>query len=275
MIRPFILSASFGGLALADPAYAASVLPLAEAAGVDLLVLGTPASLPFDPQVLAAWAAPRLSRMGVVPVVSARITHPFHAARSLSAIDYLSDGLLGWCPVGEGESPAQVADLVRATRALWDGWDADCLIIDKASGRYLDSSKVRASHYQGTHYKVRGPVNAMRPKQGHPLLVCDADALFAQPGIDVVIAREGQAVPLSARRLLRAEADAKPAIVAARFAAGEIDGLHIDLTDPHAQLPWVGERFASLTQGRPASGTLRQRLGLPLTLAASKIEENA
>jgi alkanesulfonate monooxygenase SsuD/methylene tetrahydromethanopterin reductase-like flavin-dependent oxidoreductase (luciferase family) len=219
------LSASFGGLALADPAYAASVLPLAEAAGVDLLVLGTPASLPFDPQVLAAWAAPRLSRMGVVPVVSARITHPFHAARSLSAIDYLSDGLLGWCPVGEGESPAQVADLVRATRALWDGWDADCLIMDKASGRYLDSSKVRASHYQGTHYKVRGPVNAMRPKQGHPLLMCD--------------------------------------------------GLHIDLTDPHAQLPWVGERFASLTQGRPASGTLRQRLGLPLTLAASKIEENA
>jgi alkanesulfonate monooxygenase SsuD/methylene tetrahydromethanopterin reductase-like flavin-dependent oxidoreductase (luciferase family) len=273
MTHPFILSASIGDAALADPAYAAQVLPMAEAAGIDLLLLGQHDSLPFDAQVIAAWAAPRLSRMGVVPLVTTRLVHPFHAARSLSALDWLTDGRLGWCPVAQGGAAEQLADLVRAARSLWDGWDKDCLIIDKASGRYLDTTKVRASHYVGTHYKVRGPVNAMRPKQGHPVLVCDAASPFAVAGVDVVIAREGQGGPVAARRLLRVDADAEAAVLAARFAAGEIDGVHIDLATPRTQLPQIGERFAALTTGRPASGTLRERLALPL--ATVKVEENA
>ena len=64
-------------------------------------------------------------------------------------------------------------DMVAAARSLWDGWGADTLIIDKASGRYLDSSKVRASNYAGPFFHVAGPLNAMRPPQGHPLLVVD------------------------------------------------------------------------------------------------------
>lgn len=266
MTRSFILSAGTGDPALADPAMAGEILTAAEAAGVDLLLLGRHDSLLFDPQVIAAWAAPRVSRVGLVPLVSSRIAHPFHVARALSAVDYLSDGLLGWAPVAQGGSAAQLADMVRATRALWDGWDDDCLIIDKASGRYLDTTKVRASNYVGTHYAVRGPVNAMRPKQGHPLLVCDAASPFAVPGIDVVIAAEGQAFPAAARRLLRVDAGADMAALTARFAAGEIDGLHIELTHPAAELARIGKALAPLTQGRPAAGTLRERLGLPLSL---------
>lgn len=272
MTRSFILSTSIGDPALADPAYAAQILPLAEAAGVDLLMLGRHDSLPYDPQVIAAWAAPRVSRLGLVPVVSSRIAHPFHVARSLSAIDYLSGGLLGWCPVAEGRSAAELADLVRATRALWDGWDADCLIIDKASGRYLDTSKVRPSNYVGTHYKVRGPVNAMRPKQGHPLLVCDAQSPFAVPGVDVVIAAEGQASPAAARRLLRVSGMVDGAALAQRFAAGELDGVHIDLAHPLAELAALGEALAGLTRGRPAAGTLRERLGLSLAKTTAEEE---
>lgn len=272
MTRSFLFSASIGDPALADPAYAAQILPMAEAAGVDLLMLGRHDSLPYDPQVIAAWAAPRLSRMGVVPVVSSRIAHPFHVARSLSAIDYLSGGLLGWCPVAQGGSAAQLADLVRATRALWDGWDEDCLIIDKESGRYLDTTRIRPSNYVGTHYKVRGPVNAMRPKQGHPLLICDAASPFAVPGVDVVIAAEGQAFPAAARRLLRLEGEPDVASLTARFEAGEMDGVHIDLANPRAQLPALGEAFAALTRGRPAGGTLRERLGLPLAKSIAQEE---
>jgi alkanesulfonate monooxygenase SsuD/methylene tetrahydromethanopterin reductase-like flavin-dependent oxidoreductase (luciferase family) len=262
MTQPFILSVGIGEAAMADPAYAAQVLPLAEAAGVDLLMVGQPDSLPFDAQVIAAWAAPRLSRMAVVPLVSTRLARPFHVARSLSALDWLSEGRLGWCPVAQGGSAEQLADLVRATRALWDGWDADCLIIDKASGRYLDTTKIRASHYVGTHYKVRGPVNAMRPKQGHPVLVCDAASPFAVAGVDVVIAGEGQGGPVAARRLLRVGTDGDVAAIAARLAKGEIDGVHIEVSDACAQLPHIGARFAALTAARPASGTLRERLGL-------------
>ncbi|WDF74866.1 LLM class flavin-dependent oxidoreductase [Novosphingobium sp. KACC 22771] len=266
MTRSFILSAGVGDPALAEPATSAQILTAAEAAGVDLLLLGRHDSLPFDPQVIAAWAAPRVSRLGVVPLVSTRIAHPFHVARALSAIDFLSGGLLGWAPVAQGGSAAQLADMVRATRALWDGWDEDCLIIDKEAGRYLDTTKVRPSNYVGTHYSVRGPVNAMRPKQGHPLLVCDAASPFAVPGIDVVIAAEGQAFPAAARRLLRVEPDIDVAAMAARFEAGEIDGLHVDLAHPLAELGRIGESLSALTRGRAAEGTLRERLGLPLTL---------
>lgn len=272
MTRSFILSASIGDPSLADPVHAAQILPLAEAAGVDLLMLGRHDSLPYDPQVIAAWAAPRVSRLGLVPVVSSRIAHPFHVARALSAVDYLSGGLLGWCPVAEGGSAAQLADLVRATRALWDGWDADCLIIDKESGRYLDTTKVRPSNYIGTHYKVRGPVNAMRPKQGHPVLVCDAASPFAVPGVDVVIAAQGQAFPAAARRLLRVAGNPDVAALTAAFESGEWDGVHVDLANPSAQLPALGAAFADLTRGRPTGETLRERLGLAGALRSTQEE---
>lgn len=272
MTRSFILSAGIGDLSLADPVHAAQILRLAETAGVDLLMLGRHDSLPYDPQVIAAWAAPRVSRLGLVPVVSSRIAHPFHVARALSAVDYLSGGLLGWCPVAEGGSAAQLADLVRATRSLWDGWDADCLIIDKESGRYLDTTKVRPSNYVGTHYKVRGPVNAMRPKQGHPVLVCDAASPFAVPGVDVVIAAQGQAFPAAARRLLRVEGELDVAALTTAFESGEWDGLHADLANPLAQLPALGAALAGLTRGRPTGETLRERLGLPGALRSTQEE---
>lgn len=270
MTRRFLLSASLADPALADPTVAGTVLDQAEAAGLDLLLLGRAGAVPFDAQVLAAWAAPRLTRMGVVAVIPPRLGHPFHVARALSAVDYLAGGLLGWSPVAEGEDPEQIADLVQATRALWDGWDADTLVIDKASGYYLDTGKVRASHYEGRWYKTQGPVNAMRPLQDHPLLVVDAASPFTVPGVDVAIAAEGQTAPEAARLLRRVTLTDDPAALAQAFAQGEIDGLHIDLAGTTQELPRLAERFGALATPATTTGTLRQRLGLPLpdTLSA-------
>jgi hypothetical protein len=264
MTRRFILSASVAASAMADPAFAARVITAAQDAGLDLLLIGQTANLTLDPQVMAAWAAPRAGGLGIVPLVSIRIAHPFHTARALSAVDYLSGGMLGWCPVAEGGPAEQVADMVRATRALWDGWDEDCLIIDKASGHYLDSSKVRRSNYIGSYYRTRGPVNAMRPKQGHPLLVADADSPFAVLGVDVAIVREGQACPAAARGLRRDTLAADPAKLAGQFASGLIDGLHCDLAQPLPELAQMAQRFGALAGERATAGTLRERLGLPL-----------
>jgi alkanesulfonate monooxygenase SsuD/methylene tetrahydromethanopterin reductase-like flavin-dependent oxidoreductase (luciferase family) len=182
MTRP-IRSACISDARMNDPAYAADVLERAEAAGLDLLVLGREGALPFDPLVIAAWAAPRVRTMGIVACVPAKLSHPFHVARALSAIDFLSAGLSGWAPVAAGAPLGMAEDMVRAARALWDGWGADTLIIDKASGRYLDSSKVTVPNYKGPFFDVAGPVNAMRPPQGHPLLVRLPGAI---PGISDV-----------------------------------------------------------------------------------------
>ena len=218
-----VLSATICSAAMSDPAYAAEVLAKAEAVGLDLLILGSEVSRPFDALVIAAWAAPRVSRLGIIACVPASTSHPFHVARALSAIDFLSAGLSGWAPVGAGAPAGKAEDMVHAARALWNGWGADTLIIDKQSGRYLDSSQVRVPNYKGAFFNVAGPVNAMRPPQGNPLLVRLPGAI---PGI----------------------ADADIAIGSQTH--------HFDLKDPLADLDHIPKR-------PPAQGTtLRSRLGV-------------
>lgn len=212
-----------------DPGYAAEVIEAAEAAGLDFLVLGREDELPFDPLVLAAWAAPRVRNMGVVACVPMSLSHPFHVARSLSAIDFLSGGKSGWAPVAAGAPAGMAEDMVRAAQALWDGWGADCLVIDKASGHYLDSAKVTVPNYEGPFFKVAGPVNAMRPPQGHPLLVRLPGAIPAIAEVDVEIGAH----------------------------AG-----HVDLVDPLTELAMLAK-----AETRGGASTLRARLGLSEVLA--------
>lgn len=270
MTRPFILSASLGEAALAVPQTGAAVLSAAEAAGLDLVILGRAGARPFDAQVLLPWAAPRTSRIGLVATVPASNAHPFHVARALSAIDFLSAGRTGWSVIPEGAPEGMAEDMIGAARALWDGWGSDTLILDKANKRYLDASKVHASNYEGPFFKVAGPVNAMRPPLGHPLLVVDCAAPVAVPDADIALFDDGQAVPTATKRLLKVALDADGDALKARFEAGEIDGIHFTLTDASAELPLIAERFAALTAGRAdAPGNLRARLGLPIPSTAS------
>ena len=146
------------------------------------------------------------------------------------------------------------------------GQRAPRLIIDKASGVYLDPAKVRASDYDGPFFKTKGPVNAMRPPQGHLVLVSDGAAPLAVPGIDIALIGEGQTVP-AAKALAKVGRDADLAALTARFAEGAIDGAHFILSDPVAELAEMAQRFAPLRVTR-GTGTLRERLGLPLPTEA-------
>jgi alkanesulfonate monooxygenase SsuD/methylene tetrahydromethanopterin reductase-like flavin-dependent oxidoreductase (luciferase family) len=270
MTRPFILSASIAEAAFAVPQSAAPILEAAEAAGLDLLVIGRSGARPFDAQVLLAWAAPITTRLGLVATVPASNAHPFHVARALSAIDFLSAGRTGWSVIPEGSPDGMAEDMVGAARALWDGWGSDTLILDKASGRYLDASKVRASNYEGPFFKVAGPLNAMRPLLGHPLLVVDGDDPIDVADADIGLIGADGAAPAATRRLVKVALDADVAALSNRFAAGDIDGVHFTLTDALAQLPEIGTRFGSLVADRiDATGDLRARLGLPIPQTAS------
>ena len=269
MNRHFILSATIEKPELNDPAWAGSVLKAAEQAGLDLAVLGAPDSLPFDAMVIAAWAAPMTERIGLVPCVSTAVAHPFHAARSLSAIDFLSSGRAAWNPVtGADHSNSVTEDMIAAARSLWDGWASDALIIDKKSGRYLESSKVRLSNYEGPHFKVRGPLNAARPLQGHPLLVCDSSSSFDAVGTDLVIIDEGQVVIGETNCLRRVGSNADIAALISEFEAGDIAGVHWSIDDPEQDIAAI-DAFASavsaLRQAGQPGATLRERLCLPLS----------
>lgn len=276
MTRNFIVSASVMDADLAVPELARPVIAAAENAGLDLLVLGRATDRPFDAQVIAAWAAPLTSRTGIVASVPATNAHPFHVARALSAVDYLAGGLSGWSVVSEGGKPGMAADMVRAARALWDGWGADTLVIDKESGLYLHPEQVVRPNYRGPFFDTAGPVNAMRPLQGQPVLVLDEADHIGIEDADIVLVDAPGSAAGSGRRLLKIAAgtDLDLAALNSAFEAGEIDGVHFILQEPVAALPAAISAIGSLLGDRPgsrpgASGTLRKRLGLAIPPSAS------
>ena len=54
---------------------------------------------------------------------------------------------------------------------LFDSWDADAVVMDRATGTYADFRKVRPIHFEGKYYKCRGPLNTVRSPQGKPVFV--------------------------------------------------------------------------------------------------------
>lgn len=186
-----------------------------------------------------AWLTGVLRWPAVVAGLPALHSVPFHVARALSAVDFLSGGRAGWMPMlgnavafdraygaehaGGSAATARADDFVRATRALLDSWDDDALLLDKEAGRYLDSAKVRRVDYRGSAFSVMGPLNAARPPQGYPLLVRDLDDLpHSREPADILI---GSILPAAAPgtiRLLKVTADAEAA-----EGAGDADGLHL------------------------------------------------
>jgi FMN-dependent oxidoreductase (nitrilotriacetate monooxygenase family) len=53
---------------------------------------------------------------------------------------------------------------------LWDSWEDDAFVRDKASGLYFHPEKVHALNHRGKHLSVAGPLNIARPPQGHPVI---------------------------------------------------------------------------------------------------------
>jgi FMN-dependent oxidoreductase (nitrilotriacetate monooxygenase family) len=64
-------------------------------------------------------------------------------------------------------------------KALWDSWEEDAHVRNKETGQVFDPTKVRAINHKGKHFSVRGPLNVVRPPQGHPII---AEAGSSEPG---------------------------------------------------------------------------------------------
>jgi alkanesulfonate monooxygenase SsuD/methylene tetrahydromethanopterin reductase-like flavin-dependent oxidoreductase (luciferase family) len=210
---------------------------------------GTLAPPLLEALVDSAWITGVLKSACVVAGLPALHAIPFHVSRALSAVDFLSAGRSGWMPltsdterfdiaygtqlsgIDAAEVTARYDDFIKATQALWDSWDDDALVLDKASGVYLDSTKVRRVDYRGPFFGTMGPLNAARPLQGYPLLLRDTDAITGSSlAADVAIGSHetlGEAnAPI---KLLKVDTASDTALDGglAAVAAGEFDGLHL------------------------------------------------
>jgi len=56
-------------------------------------------------------------------------------------------------------------------KKLWDSWEDESVLADKTSGIFADSAKVHPIDHVGLYFSVQGPLTAVRPLQGHPVII--------------------------------------------------------------------------------------------------------
>src|ERR1700733_14265924 len=141
----------------------------------------------FDPLTLLPALAAVTTHIGVVATATTSYNEPYHIARKFASLDHISGGRAGWNVVTSsniaeaynfgreqhyehGERYDRAIEFVEVVQGLWDSWDDDAMVRDRASARYFDPAKLHTLNHQGTHFSVRGPLNVARPPQGHPVL---------------------------------------------------------------------------------------------------------
>ena len=72
--------------------------------------------------------------------------------------------------MGTADPGRRIADeYVEVVRGLWDSWEDDAFVADKATGRFFDPAKLHRLDHKGKHFSVQGPLNIARSRQGHPV----------------------------------------------------------------------------------------------------------
>jgi FMN-dependent oxidoreductase (nitrilotriacetate monooxygenase family) len=142
----------------------------------------------LDPMVVLPCMARVTSRLGLGATLSTTFNGAYQLARSLGSLDLISKGRVAWNVVttarefearncGSAALPPKdqrydMADeVLEACCALWDGWDEDALVLDKAGGVFADPGKVRYANYEGRYVATRGPLSIPRAPQGRPVIM--------------------------------------------------------------------------------------------------------
>jgi FMN-dependent oxidoreductase (nitrilotriacetate monooxygenase family) len=174
------------------------VARIAEAAKFDAVFLADNASIAdqidfrpitaLEPTVLLAGIASATTHIGVIGTASTSYNEPYNIARRFATLDHLSGGRSGWNIVttadlgsarnfgrdavpDNAERYERAAEFTDVVKALWDSWEDDAFIGDKASGRFIDAAKVHRIEHRGKYFSVDGPFNLPRSAQGHPVLI--------------------------------------------------------------------------------------------------------
>jgi len=150
----------------------------------------------FEPFTALAALSALTKNIGLVATCHTTYTDPYTAARMFASLDHLSGGRAGWNFVTGGnregalnysrethmdhadryDRAEEFADVVLG---LWDSFEEDAFPRDKASGRFLDPSKMHILNHKGKHFSVKGPLSSARSPQGRPVLI---QAGASEPG---------------------------------------------------------------------------------------------
>ncbi|MFJ9709914.1 LLM class flavin-dependent oxidoreductase [Streptomyces sp. NPDC101234] len=142
----------------------------------------------LEPLTLLTALATATEHIGLIATASTSYNSPYNLARKFASLDIISGGRAGWNIVttagaeaarnfGITEEPAHAERYARAAEfldvalKLWDSWEDDAIVADKASGVWGDDAKIHPPLHQGPYFSVEGALNVPRSPQGYPLLV--------------------------------------------------------------------------------------------------------
>ncbi|MCL8025752.1 NtaA/DmoA family FMN-dependent monooxygenase [Nocardioides bruguierae] len=162
-----------------------------------------------DPVPLVPFLTAATERIGVVATMSTSFYPPFMLARTMTTLDHLSGGRVGWNIVTSSEDRAaqnygmeklfehderydRADEFVDVVTKLWDSWEPGAIVMDQETGQYVDHTKIHPIEHEGQYFKVRGPMNTVRSPQGRPVF-CQAGGSprgrdFAAAHADTIIA---------------------------------------------------------------------------------------
>jgi FMN-dependent oxidoreductase (nitrilotriacetate monooxygenase family) len=226
----------------------------------------------MDPMPILGALAAVTEHIGLGATRSTTYDAPYHVAREFATLDHISAGRAAWNVVtsmndGEALNFGQVTHLehdMRYERAdefmqvafkLWESWEPDALVLDRARGIYADPTKVRYVDHAGHWFQSRGPLNIPSCPQRRPLIVQAgssgrgqafaarwAEVIFAlQPSVERMrafvgdvrgaLAKQGRA-PHACKILMAV----MPFVGESHGAAVEQQELHESLVDPRVGL---------------------------------------
>ena len=142
----------------------------------------------LEPTIVLATVAAATSHIGLIATASTTYNEPYNVARRFATLDLASGGRVGWNAVTTADAAAgrnfglaavtehkaryeRAREFCDVVHALWDSWEDDAFVGDKASARFVDVSKVHAIGHRGRHYSVDGPLTVPRSPQGRPVTV--------------------------------------------------------------------------------------------------------
>jgi FMN-dependent oxidoreductase (nitrilotriacetate monooxygenase family) len=173
----------------------------------------------LEPLTLLGALSAVTSHIGLISTATTTYLDPFHVARMFATLDQLSQGRIGWNVVTSSATSEafnfshdkhaphadryrRAAEFIEVAQGLWDTWEDDAFVMDKAQGQFFDPAKLHMLHHKGEHFSVRGPLMIPRSPQGQPVIVqagqSDAGRDLAARTAEVLFTVQQQLAPAQA-----------------------------------------------------------------------------
>ncbi len=150
-------------------------------------------------------------RLGLAGTINTTFNEPFELAKQFATLDHLSGGRAAWNAVTSSDAftgenfrrggylehaqrYSRAAEIVDATRALWDSWSDGSLVIDRERGIFARPAPT--VRFTSEQFDIEGPFVLPRSPQGYPVQIQAGDSdegrEFAAAKADAIFSRHGE-----------------------------------------------------------------------------------